>query len=94
MALPKTVQWTPGSIVATIYDFASPGDILPMHTHTSQDVHITIISSGSIRVKTPDGKTADFSARDHIEFMPGQPHEFESLEPNTRITNILKGQTA
>ena len=40
---------TLGKLVGTIYDFPEVGDVLPMHTHTEADVHISVVARGSFR---------------------------------------------
>jgi quercetin dioxygenase-like cupin family protein len=79
-----------GSLRLSVHDFAAPGDILPMHVHDEHTAHITLIQRGAIIVRTPE-KTAAYGAPDILDFPAGEPHEFEATEPNTRITNIVKG---
>ena len=38
-----------GNLRGTVYDFPEIGDVLPMHSHTEADVHISIIAKGSFR---------------------------------------------
>ena len=80
-----------GKLQGTIYDFPEVNDTLRMHSHTEQDVHITIISRGSFR--THNGKDWDITikAGDIVDFEPNEQHEFIALEPNSRIVNIIKG---
>ena len=35
-----------GDIRGMIYDFPKAGDVLAKHTHTEDDVHITIVARG------------------------------------------------
>ena len=79
-----------GKLNGTIYDALEVGDILPMHTHGQEDVHITIISRGSFRVHG-DGWEMVGKAGDVIDWQVGQQHELIALEPNSRFINIVKG---
>ena len=74
----------------TIYDFPLVGDILPMHWHTSENVHITVVCRGSFKATGPNWEKI-ISAGDVINWEPLQQHEFASLEPNSRLVNIVKG---
>lgn len=84
---PKSMKIDDLSI--TIYDFPKTNDILPMHSHTKEDVHITIISKGKFLVKYSD-KEETANAGDIYDWSPNDPHEFVSLKPNSRIVNIVK----
>ena len=79
-----------GKLIGTIFDAPEVGDILPMHNHGEDDVHITIVARGSFRVY---GNGWDIVGRagDVIDWRPGQAHEFIALEPNSRFVNIVKG---
>lgn len=72
-----------------IYTFESVGDVLPMHTHTSGNAHITIVSRGRIRAHGNEW-SAEYGAGSVIDFPPEQSHEFISLENDSRIVNIFK----
>lgn len=73
----------------TVYDFENTGDILPNHEHDENTAHITIVAKGSIKV-TGDGWTQTWPAGRVAEIKANQAHEFEALEPNTRVVNIVK----
>jgi quercetin dioxygenase-like cupin family protein len=78
-----------GNIRGIIYDFSVTGDVLPMHVHTVDNIHITIVSRGSIRAYSHDwSQTA--TAGQVVDFRVGEPHEICALEDNTRIINIQK----
>jgi quercetin dioxygenase-like cupin family protein len=79
-----------GKLQGIIYDFPEVNDILPMHNHDENTVHITIVSKGSFRAH---GKNFDITikAGDIVDFEPNDSHEFIALEPNSRIVNIIKG---
>ena len=79
-----------GNLTGYIYDAPELGDILPMHTHGEQDVHITVIARGSFKVHG-DGWQMTAKAGDVIDWQVGQEHELIALEPNSRFVNIVKG---
>jgi quercetin dioxygenase-like cupin family protein len=78
-----------GKLHGSIYDAPETGDILPMHSHTAGDVHITIIARGSFKVHG-DGWDMIGKAGDVIDWRVGQAHELIALEPNSRFVNIIK----
>ena len=79
-----------GKLSGSIYDAVEVDDILPMHTHGENDVHITIIARGSFKVYG-DGWEMVAKAGDVLDWKPGQRHELIALEPNSRFVNIVKG---
>lgn len=85
----KTTSYETGDIKGTIYDFPEIDDVLPMHTHTKEDVHITIVSRGKFKAHGP-GWEKIVEAGNVLDWQPNQPHEFIALEPNSRIVNIQK----
>jgi len=78
-----------GQLNGTMYDFESVGDILAKHVHTVDNVHITIVSRGKVKVYSHDWEQIA-EAGQLIDFQPNQPHEIMALENNTRIFNIVK----
>lgn len=80
-----------GKLQGVIYDFPEVNDTLAMHTHTDQDVHITIVSKGSFRAHNGIDWDITIKAGDVVDFEPNDPHEFIALEPDSRIVNIIKG---
>jgi quercetin dioxygenase-like cupin family protein len=80
-----------GKINTAIYDFPEIDDILPMHNHTEDDVHFSIVARGAFKVIGDDWdmitKTGDV-----IDWEPGKAHEFIAIEPNSRLVNIIKKQ--
>jgi quercetin dioxygenase-like cupin family protein len=78
-----------GRLAVNIYDAPSVGDILPMHSHGENDVHITIIARGSFLVRNNDWEIVA-KAGDVIDWQVGEEHELTSLEPNSRFVNIIK----
>ena len=80
---------TYGKLNGAIYDAVDAGDILEMHTHGEEDVHITIIARGSFRVHG-NGWEMIAKSGDVLDWEPGQDHEFIALEPDSRFINIMK----
>jgi len=79
-----------GKLTGTIYDFPETGDVLPMHSHGEADVHISVVARGSFRAHG-NGWERVVSAGDVLDWRPNDPHEFVSLEANSRLVNIIKG---
>lgn len=82
--------FTLGKLAGTIYDFPEVGDVLPMHSHTEADVHISVVARGRFRAHGV-GWERVVSAGDVLDWRPGDPHEFVSLEASSRLVNIVKG---
>jgi quercetin dioxygenase-like cupin family protein len=78
-----------GKLSGTVYTFEKAGDVLPMHTHTEGDAHITIVARGKIRAHGNEWE-AEYSAGAVIDFPSDQSHEFVALEDNSRVVNITK----
>ena len=78
-----------GDINGVIYDFPEVGDILAKHNHTEDNVHITIVARGKIKVYSHDWEIIATPGQ-LLDFKPNEPHEFMALEANTRIFNIVK----
>lgn len=76
-------------LVIHIYDFDEVGDTLPMHKHTDQDDHITIVTRGKLKAYGPDYEI-EVNSGDILDWEPNQLHEFIALEPNSRIVNVNK----
>ena len=79
-----------GMLVGTIYDFPFVGDILPMHSHDVDTLHISIIARGSFRAHG-NGWDRTLNSGDVVDWKPYDPHEFIALEPNSRMVNIQRG---
>lgn len=90
MSGPDAKPFTFGNVSGTIMDFASAGDTLPMHAHDESTIHFTVVARGSFIGRGP-GWEKTLSAGDVIDWKVGAPHEFEAVEPNSRIVNIVKG---
>ena len=78
-----------GDLRGSIYDFEKVGDILPKHVHTSDNVHITIVARGRIKVYSHDWEIEAIPGQ-IVDFRAGEPHEIMALKDNTRIINIVK----
>jgi quercetin dioxygenase-like cupin family protein len=78
-----------GDIRGARYDFEKAGDILPKHVHNKDNVHITIVAKGRIKIYSHDW-SIEASAGQLVDFRPNEPHEFMALEDGTRIFNIIK----
>lgn len=79
-----------GRLMGAIYDFPEAGDVLPMHSHTEADVHISVVARGSFRAHG-NGWERIVSAGDVLDWRPDDPHEFVALDANSRLVNIVKG---
>jgi quercetin dioxygenase-like cupin family protein len=78
-----------GKLSGMIYTFEQAGDVLPMHTHTEGNAHITIVARGRVQAHGNEW-SAEYSAGAVIDFPVNQSHEFVALEDDTRIVNITK----
>lgn len=81
--------FTLGKLVGTIYDFSEANDVLPMHTHTEEDVHISVVSRGSFRTHG-NGWERIVNAGEVLDWQPNEPHEFVALDAGARLVNIVK----
>jgi quercetin dioxygenase-like cupin family protein len=82
-----------GKLKGTVYDFENEGDELELHVHDENDVHISIVAKGSVKIFGPEDEWEPFEAYagSVLDWEPGQWHGFIALEPNTRLVNIIKG---
>ena len=73
------------------YTFTDAGDVLPMHNHVQMPSteHITIVARGSFLLRGAGWEQTVLSGA-LIDFSIEQWHEFESIEPNSKIINIMK----
>ena len=78
-----------GDLHGTIYDFAKAGDLVVKHNHTEDNVHITIVAKGVIKIYSHDWEVIAPAGK-VVDFKPNQPHEFMAMENDTRIVNIVK----
>jgi hypothetical protein len=79
-----------GNLRGTIYYFEEKDDVLPMHWHRPENVHITVTSKGSFLMKGTNWEKTIY-AGDVVDWQPYQQHELIALEPDSRIVNIVKG---
>lgn len=79
-----------GKLNISIYDFAAEEDVLPMHQHTPETNHITVVARGSFKAHGNSWERI-LKAGDVVDWPDNDPHEFVALEPNSRIVNIVKG---
>lgn len=86
----RTKPFTAGDLVGVVYDFEVAGDELPMHNHTDEDIHITVVARGSVLMHGPEIGNTTYVAGAVIDMQPGFEHEFVATMDNTRIVNILK----
>jgi hypothetical protein len=79
-----------GKLEGKLFSFSEVGDLLPMHNHAEDTVHVTFVLDGSFKVR---GMTWEFEAKagKFIDWEAGQAHELIALEPNSRFLNIIKG---
>ena len=72
-----------------VYDFEKQNDVLPVHQHDDQTIHISIVARGSFKVMNGD---QEFTASQGniLSFEPNIPHSFTALEDNGRIVNVRK----
>ena len=86
----QTMPISYGILNGAVYDFPEIGDVLPMHTHTEADVHISIVAKGSFRAHGVDWEKV-LVCGNVIDWPANYAHEFVALEPNSRLVNIIKG---
>lgn len=79
-----------GDLAGTFFRL-DKGQTFPVHDHTPDDVHITIMLSGSARCtgrKEIEGKVLEQGKV--YDWQPGEPHGWTALEDNTQWLNIIK----
>ena len=91
MAAPSLTTVERGRVSLLIYDFASPGDELPLHTHDADTAHITVVLRGSFRIIQPGLPPVVARAGDIYEFIAGQPHALVAQEADSRLVNQITG---
>jgi hypothetical protein len=76
-----------------VYTFEKAGDIFPTHQHTEEDIHITIVTYGTIEVIAGKSKGKLLRAKPGgtvVNWKPHEEHGFRGLEDGTTIINLLK----
>ena len=82
------------SPLGIIYTFEKAGDVLPMHRHGPDDVHITCVMRGRFRIHGPVIGDKEYEAGAFIDWSVGVDHEFVALTDNARIGNFVKTRSA
>lgn len=75
------------TVMGMVYTFQQAGVVLAEHTHTDENMHVTIVISGSVSI-TEDGVSTTRSAGDMID-LGTAPHSITALEPSV-IINVTK----
>jgi quercetin dioxygenase-like cupin family protein len=91
MAVVTPKNATLGKLSVVIFDFDKKGDILPTHTHTEGDNHITIVAKGTFKVTDhPELEGQTLKTGQVIDWQVGIPHGFIALCDNARLVNVVK----
>lgn len=90
MSSPTFTPYQDGNLKGSLYTF-NEGDVLPMHEHDLNTVHITFVISGEIEAYGPERVWSGvYGPGAVISFSVGQWHEVTATKPNTKILNLLK----
>ena len=79
-----------GKLTGVVYFFEKTNDVLKRHFHETGMGHITVVSSGSVRIIGDDWEK-EIKIGGVIDLPDNQSHEIIALEDNTKIVNINKG---
>lgn len=79
-----------GKLTGVVYLFENNNDVLPNHFHGIGAGHITVVSSGSVKI-IGEGWEKEVKTGGVVDLPDGQWHEIIALEGNTKIVNINKG---
>lgn len=79
-----------GVLEGTIYFFETDQDTLERHFHEIGQGHITIVSSGAVKI-IGEGWEKEVDVGGVIDLPDGQSHEIRAIKANTKIVNINKG---
>lgn len=79
-----------GNLTGVVYLFEKANDVLERHFHEIGAGHITVVSSGSVKI-IGDGWEKEVKIGGVVDLPDGQSHEIIALENNTKIVNINKG---
>lgn len=82
-----------GDLRGTMFTFEQAGDVLEKHNHTEDDVHITIVARGRVKVSSHDWERTVLPGQ-VVDFRPGEPHEITALDAGSRVFNIIKKMAA
>lgn len=78
-----------GDLRGTMFTFEKAGEVLEKHSHTEDNVHVTIVARGRVKICSHDWERIAVAGQ-LVDFRPGEPHEIIALEDGTRVFNILK----
>jgi len=78
-----------GNLNCGVYDFLAEGDVLSLHTHGVDDVHISIVTVAPIMLFTDLGERVVVPG-EILDWEPGQPHGFRFHLKPSRLFNIRK----
>lgn len=86
----KTESRSFGEIRLVKYIFEKKGDVLPLHSHSKETQHITIVVKGSVHLSGPslNKKLKQGEVYDYLD--AEQTHQITALKDNTIILNIPK----
>lgn len=79
-----------GILEGTVYFFETDTDVLERHFHEIGQGHITIVSSGAVKI-IGEGWEKEVEVGGVVDLPDGQSHEIKALKPRTKIVNINKG---
>lgn len=79
-----------GKLTGVVYLFEKANDVLERHFHEAGTGHITVVSSGSVRI-IGDGWEKELKIGNVMDLPDHESHEIIALEDNTKIVNINKG---
>lgn len=79
-----------GDLVTTTIVFDKAGDVLPMHTHTKENAHITIVTKGECLMCGPTFETKHVKAGELVDWDEDIAHEFKAAVDDTVIISIVK----
>jgi len=83
----KTVVFD--DLIVEFFDMEEVGSGLNKHVHGEDYAHISVVTSGSIKVFSHDWEKIVKQGQ-VVDFKIGQPHGMVALEENTRVINIRK----
>lgn len=77
--------WQAGNLLGRVHHFKT-GEGLPLHEHTEENNHITIVLSGRFRLYgRPAIEGVIIKAGDVLDWVTGEPHAFEALEDSSFV---------
>ena len=83
-------QFKAGQLEGIVYFFETEKDVLEKHFHEVGQGHITIVSSGAVKI-VGEGWEKEVNTGGVVDLPDGQWHEIQATKPNTKIVNINKG---